>query len=65
MFNIGNANNKRNTGLSKKEHFTWRFLNTAGIRVYLWLPFNPSSHLFYLLDLRESQTYMDSRAEWG
>ena len=37
----------------------------AGITMYLQLPFNSSSHLFYLHDLWESQTYMASCVDWG
>ena len=39
----------------------------AGITMHLQLPFNLSSHLFYLHDLRKSQTYMASCADrgWG
>ena len=37
----------------------------AGITVYLQLPFNSSSHLFYLHDPRKSQTYMESCQDWG
>ena len=37
----------------------------AGITMHLQLPFNSSSHLFYLHDLRKSQTYMASYVDWG
>ena len=37
----------------------------AGLTRYWQVPFNSSSHLFYLHDLCESQTYMASRADWG
>ena len=33
-------------GHSMREQLTWRFWNTAGLRMYLQLPFNLSSHLF-------------------
>ena len=57
MYNIGNTNNIRNMEYLMKEQFTGQFWNTAGIRKYLQLPFNSSSHLFYLNDPHESQTY--------
>ena len=56
MYNIGNTNNIRNMEYSMKE-FTGQFWNTAGTRKYLQLPFNSSSHLFYVNDPHESQTY--------
>ena len=37
----------------------------AGITMHLQLPFNLSSHLFYLHDLRKSQTYMASCVDWS
>ena len=48
-----------------KEQFTWQFWNMAGITMYLQLTFNSSSHLFYLRDLWESQTYMATCMDWG
>ena len=33
--------------------------------MHLQLPFNSSSHLFYLHDLRKSQNYMASCVDWG
>ena len=33
--------------------------------MHLQLHFNLSSHLFYLHDLRKSQTYMASCVDWG
>ena len=65
MYNIGNTNNIGNMGHLTKEQFTWQFWNMAGITMYLQLPFNSSSHLFYLHDLCESQTYMASCVDWG
>ena len=55
MYNIDNTNNIGNMGHLTKEQFTWQFWNMAGITMYLQLPFNSSSHLFYLHDLWESQ----------
>ena len=65
MYNIDNTNNIGNMGHLTKEQFTWQFWNMAGITMYLQLPFNSSSHLFYLHDLWESQTYMASCVDWG
>ena len=65
MYNIDNTNNIGNMGHLTKEQFTWQFWNMAGITMYLQLPFNSSSHLFYLHDLWESQTYMASCMDWG
>ena len=65
MYNIDNTNNIWNMGHLTKEQFTWWFWNMAGITVYLQLPFNSSSHLFYLHDPRKSQTYMESCMDWG
>ena len=33
--------------------------------MHLQLPFNLSSHLFYMHDLRKSQTYMASCVDWS
>ena len=65
MYNISNTNNIGNICHLMKEQFTWQFGNMAGVTMYLQLPFNSSSHLFYLHDLCKSQTYMDSCADWG
>ena len=56
MYNISNTNNIGNMGHLRKEQFTWQFGNMAGVTMYLQLPFNSSSHLFYLHDLCKSQT---------
>ena len=59
---IDNTDNIRNTGHSTKEQFTWRFWNTAASEStcdYLLLKLTS----LCLHDPRESQTYMDSRAE--
>ena len=56
MYNISNTNNIWNMGHLTKEQFTWQFGNMAGVTMYLQLPFNSSSHLFYLHVLCKSQT---------
>ena len=56
MYNISNTNNLGNICHLIKEQFTWQFGNMAGVTMYLQLPFNSSSHLFYLHDLCKSQT---------
>ena len=56
MYNISNTNYIRNMGHLRKEQFTWQFGNMAGVTMFWQLPFNSSSHLFYLHDLCKSQT---------
>ena len=65
MYDINNANNMGNMGHLTKEQFTWQFWNMAGITMYLQLPFNLSSHLFYMHDPHKSQTYINSCIRTG